>query len=164
MSTDVASATLPSSLARPAWRARLRLEHVVMGGAILALIVLVVLPLLSLLLGSVKGEAGVSPGPFSRGPSRPLSLSPRHKSVLLPPPLQTPLPPGAGTALFSRVIGLGLAWAVSRPDVPAKPLIQLTATLSYLSPPFLTAIALTYLFSPNAGLVNVLMRDVAGLP
>src|SRR4030095_6239327 len=48
--------------------------------------------------------------------------------------------------------------------VPGKPLIQLTATLSYLSPPFLTAIALTYLFSPNAGLINVLMRDTAGLP
>jgi iron(III) transport system permease protein len=29
-----------------------------------------------------------------------------------------------------------LAWAVSRTDVPGKPLIQLTATLSYLSPPF----------------------------
>ena len=45
-----------------------------------------------------------------------------------------------------------------------KPLIKLTATLSYLSPPFLTAIAFVYLFSPNAGLVNVLMRDVVGLP
>ena len=32
------------------------------------------------------------------------------------------------------------------------------------SPPFLTAIAFTYLFSPNAGLINVLMRDVLGLP
>ncbi len=36
--------------------------------------------------------------------------------------------------------------------------------MSYLSPPFLTAIALTYLFSPNAGLSNVLMRDVLGVP
>src|SRR5258708_35352575 len=42
--------------------------------------------------------------------------------------------------------------------------MQLTASLSYLSPPFLTAIAFTYLFSPNAGLINVLMRDVLGLP
>ena len=42
--------------------------------------------------------------------------------------------------------------------------MQLTATLSYLSPPFLTAIAFTYLFSPNAGLINVFLRDVAGLP
>ena len=41
-------------------RMRLRLEHFVMGGAILCLIVLVVLPLLSLLLGSVRGEQGMS--------------------------------------------------------------------------------------------------------
>ena len=46
--------------------------------------------------------------------------------------------------------------------MPGKPLIQVTATLSYLSPPFLTAIAFVYLFSPNAGLINVLMRDVLG--
>ena len=48
--------------------------------------------------------------------------------------------------------------------MPAKPFLQVTATLSYLSPPFLTAIAFTYLFSPNAGLINVFMRDVLGLP
>ena len=71
---------------------------------------------------------------------------------------------GAWTGLFSLLIGVPLAWAVSRTDVPGKPLIQLTATLSYLSPPFLTAIAFVYLFSPNAGLINVLMRDVLGLP
>ncbi len=41
-------------------RMRLRLEHVVMGGAVLCLIVLVVLPLLSLLLGSIRGEQGLS--------------------------------------------------------------------------------------------------------
>src|SRR5262245_8727929 len=154
MTTDVASATLPSSLARPTWRARLRLEHVVMGGAILALVVLVVLPLLSLLLGSVKGEAGLSLDHFSEVLSGRLYLTALKNSLIL----------GAWTGLFSLVIGLALAWAGGRTDVPAKPLIQLTATLSYLSPPFLTAIALTYLFSPNAGLVNVLMRDVAGLP
>ena len=48
--------------------------------------------------------------------------------------------------------------------MPGKPLIQITASLSYLSPPFLTAIAFVYLFSPNAGLLNVLVRDVMGLP
>ena len=71
---------------------------------------------------------------------------------------------GAWTGLFSLVIGVPLAWAVSRTDVPGKALIQVTASLSYLSPPFLTAIAFVYLFSPNAGLINVLMRDVLGLP
>jgi iron(III) transport system permease protein len=57
-----------------------------------------------------------------------------------------------------------MAWAVSRTNVPAPALFRVTATLSYLSPPFLTAIAYVNLFSPNAGLINVLLRDVAGAP
>ena len=154
MTTDVVSATLHPGLARPPLRARLKLEHVVMGGAVVALIVLVVLPLLSLLFGSVKGEDGLSLDHFSEVLSGRLYLTALKNSLIL----------GAWTSLFSLVLGLVLAWAVSRTDVPGKPLIQLTATLSYLSPPFLTAIALTYLFSPNAGLINVLMRDTAGLP
>jgi len=138
MTTDVVSATLRPGLARPPLRDRLKLEHVVMGGAVVALIVLVVLPLLSLLFGSVKGEDGLSFDHFSEVLSGRLYLTALKNSLIL----------GAWTSLFSLVLGLLLAWAVSRTDVPCKPLIQLTATLSYLSPPFLTAIALTYCSAP----------------
>jgi iron(III) transport system permease protein len=133
---------------------RLRLEHAVMAGAVVALIVLVVLPLLWLLFGSIKGEHGLGLDHFAQVLRGRLYLTALKNSLIL----------GAWTAVFSLLIGLVLAWSVARTDVPAKPLIQLTATLSYLSPPFLTAIAFTYLFSPNAGLVNVVLRDVAGLP
>ena len=44
----------------------MRLEHVVMGGAIVSLIVLVVLPLAFLLVGSFKGAGGVSLEPIPR--------------------------------------------------------------------------------------------------
>jgi iron(III) transport system permease protein len=125
-----------------------------MAAAILALIVLVVLPLLFLLIGSFKGEQGISFEHFSEVLSGRLYVNALKNSLIL----------GAWTGLFSMIIGLTLAWAVSRTDVPFKPFIQATATLSYLLPPFLTAIAFTYLFSPNAGLINVLMRDVLGLP
>jgi iron(III) transport system permease protein len=125
-----------------------------MGGAILSLIVLVVLPLLSLLLGSVRGEGGLSFQHFEEVLSGRLYVQALKNSLIL----------GAWTGLFSLIIGLALAWAVSRTVVPGKALIQVTASLSYLSPPFLTAIAFVYLFSPNAGLINVLMRDVLGLP
>jgi iron(III) transport system permease protein len=135
-------------------RTRLRLEHVVMGGAILCLIVLVVLPICSLLLGSIRGEAGLTLGNFAEVVSGRLYVSALKNSLIL----------GAWTGLFSLVIGVSLAWAVSRTDVPGKPLIQITASLSYLSPPFLTAIAFVYLFSPNAGLINVFVRDVLDLP
>ncbi len=135
-------------------RTRLRFEHFVMGGAILCLIVLVVLPLLTLLLGSVRGEQGMSLENFTEVLSNRLYVNALKNSLIL----------GAWTGLFSLIIGVSLAWAVSRTDVPGKGLIQVTASLSYLSPPFLTAIAFVYLFSPNAGLINVLVRDVLGLP
>src|SRR5215217_515386 len=153
MSTEVLTTALPP-LARRRPHSRLRLEHFVMGAAIVALIILVVLPLLFLLIGSLKGPEGMSLEHFSEVLSGRLYVNALKNSLIL----------GAWTGLFSLIIGLVLAWAVSRTDVPWKPFIQATATLSYLLPPFLTAIAFTYLFSPNAGLINVLMRDVLGLP
>src|SRR5882757_9514829 len=154
MSTEVMrTAVRPVRVQRKA-PGRLRLEHFVMGGAILSLVVLVVLPLLFLLVGSLKGEQGMSLDHFGEVLSGRLYVNALKNSLIL----------GAWTGLFSLLIGLLLAWAVSRTDVPCKRFIQATATLSYLLPPFLTAIAFTYLFSPNSGLINVLMRDVLGLP
>jgi iron(III) transport system permease protein len=125
-----------------------------MGGAVVVLVILVVLPLLSLLFGSVRGDDGLSLDHFAEVLTGRLYVTALKNSLML----------GAWTSLFGTIIGLTLAWAVTRTDVPLKPLLQLTATLSYLSPPFLTAIAFTYLFSPNAGLINVVLRDVMGLP
>jgi iron(III) transport system permease protein len=42
--------------------------------------------------------------------------------------------------------------------------VHLTAVVAYVTPPYLTAIAFVNLFSPNAGLVNVFVRDVLGMP
>jgi len=131
-----------------------RLETCVMGAAVVALIVLVVLPLLFLLVGSVRGEEGLSLEHFTEALSGRLYVQALVNSLVL----------GAWTGLFSIIIGLPMAWAVSRTNVPAPALFRITATLSYLSPPFLTAIAYVNLFSPNAGLVNVFLRDVVGAP
>lgn len=159
MTTDTVGAPAQPKVGAPArplprLRFQLRLEHVVMGASILALIVLVVLPLGFLLVGSVRGEQGLSFEHFGEVLSGRLYVNALKNSLIL----------GAWTGLFSLVIGIVLAWAVVRTDTPWKPLIQLTASLSYLSPPFLTAIAFVYLFSPNAGIINVVMRDVLGLP
>jgi iron(III) transport system permease protein len=154
MSTEVMSTALGSGPAARSGARRLRLEHVVMAGAILSLIILVVMPLLWLFYGSLRGEQGLSLDHFTEVLSGRLYVNALLNSLIL----------GAWTGLFSLLIGLTLAWAVSRTDVPGKKFIQATATVSYLLPPFLTAIAFTYLFSPNAGLINVLVRDVLGLP
>lgn len=135
-------------------RTRIGLDHVVMAGAILCLVVLVVLPVGSLLWGSFKGEAGLSFENFREALTGRLYVQALQNSLIL----------GCWTGLFSVVIGVPLAWAVTRTNVPGKPLISATATLAYLSPPFLTAIAFVNLFGPNAGLINKLLRDVLDLP
>jgi iron(III) transport system permease protein len=135
-------------------RTTIGLDHIVMAGAILCLVVLVVLPVGSLLWGSFKGEAGLSFENFREALTGRLYVQALQNSLIL----------GCWTGLFSVVIGVPLAWAVTRTNVPGKPLITATATLAYLSPPFLTAIAFVNLFGPNAGLINKLMRDVLDLP
>jgi iron(III) transport system permease protein len=133
---------------------RIGLDHVVMVGAVICLVVLVVLPVGSLVLGSLKGESGLSFENFREALTGRLYVQALGNSLIL----------GGWTGLFSVVIGVPLAWAVARTNVPGKPLIRATATLAYLSPPFLTAIAFVNLFGPNAGLINKLMRDVLDLP
>ena len=125
-----------------------------MAGAALTLVVLVVLPLAFLVGGSVTSEGGFTLAHFRDAVSSRLYVQALRNSLVL----------GAATAVLSVAIGLPLAWAVSRTNIPAKRFIHLTAIVSYLTPPFLTAIAFVNLFSPRAGLANRLVRDVLGMP
>jgi iron(III) transport system permease protein len=147
-------ATALATAEAPSPRDRFRLEHWVTGGAIVTLIVLIVLPLFSLLWGSIAADEGLTFEYFQRAVSSRLYLTALINSLVL----------GAWTGLFSVLIGVPLAWAVARTNLPFKGFVRFTASLSYLSPPFLTAIAFVNLFSPNAGLINAFMRDVLGLP
>ena len=125
-----------------------------MFGAIAALVILIVLPLGSLLLGSVFGDTGFTFDNFARALANRLYYQALINSLIL----------GFWTGLFSVLIGVPLAWAVSRTNLPGKGFVRLTASIAYLSPPFLVAIAYVNLFGPNAGIVNVFIHDVLGLP
>src|SRR5436309_1916674 len=125
-----------------------------MAGSVLALAVLVVLPLTFLVWGSVNTDGHLTLAHFRDAVTSRLHVQALRNSLVL----------GAATAVLSVTVGLPLAWAVSRTDVPAKRFIHLTAVVSYLTPPFLTAIAFVNLFSPRAGLVNRFVRDVLGMP
>ena len=73
-----------------------RVEHAVMAGAVLALIVLIVLPVVSLVIGSVTGEEGVSVANFVRAIQRRLYYVALLNSLIL----------GAWTALFSVLMSV----------------------------------------------------------
>ncbi len=144
---------MAAARSRIAWP-RISLEQAVMAGAVVCLFFLVVFPILWLLIGSLNGEQGLTLEHFETALTGRLYVSALINSLVL----------GAWTGLFSVVIGVPMAWAVARTNVPFKGLFHLTANLSYLSPPFLTAIAFVTLFAPNSGVINALFRDVLGLP
>ena len=131
-----------------------RAERAVMAVAMVSLALLVVLPLAFLGWGSVSEEGRPTLEHFREALSNRLYVTALRNSLVL----------GTWTALLSIAIGLPLAWAVSRTDVPARRFVHVTALIAYLTPPYLTAIAFVNLFSPNAGLVNRLMRDGLGAP
>jgi iron(III) transport system permease protein len=125
-----------------------------MGVGAAALLVLVVLPLASLVWGSVSTDGRLTLDHFREAFGRRLYLQALWNSLVL----------GTWTAVLSVVIGLPMAWAVGRTNVPAKRFVHVTAIVAYITPPYLTAIAFVNLFGPNAGLVNRFVRETLGLP
>ena len=128
---------------------RLNLEAWVCAAAIAAVIILIVLPLAFLLWGSVASANGLTIDYFTRVLHTRIYFQALENSLVL----------GAWVGLFSILIGLPMAWAVTRTDLPGRGFVKLTATLAYLSPPFLLAIAFVNLFSPRAGVINTLLRQ-----
>ena len=58
------------------------------------------------------------------------------------------------TAVAAVAIAAPLAWLVARTDMPFRRTIRLLVTASFVTPPFLGAIAWEILAAPNAGLLN----------
>jgi len=68
-----------------------------------------------------------------------------------------------GTASASMLIGVSLAVLVARTDLPAKSTARLLTILTFVSPPWLTAMGYVFLASPNAGFINVLLDQMIGI-
>ena len=69
----------------------------------------------------------------------------------------------AGVALSCCVVATPLAWLVARTDMPGHRLIRLMVMASFVTPPFLGAIAWEILAAPNAGLLNQWYQWLFGL-
>ena len=51
-----------------------------------------------------------------------------------------------------------MGWLVSRTDMPGRQFIRALVTASFVTPPFLGAVAWELLAAPNSGLLNQLYR------
>src|SRR3954452_305255 len=66
------------------------------------------------------------------------------------------------SAFFCCVVAAPMGWLVSRTDMPGRQFIRALVTASFVTPPFLGAVAWELLAAPNSGLLNQLFRVVTG--
>lgn len=65
--------------------------------------------------------------------------------------------------LLACVIATPMAWLVARTDLPGRKIVRILVTASFVTPPFLGAIAYEILAAPNSGIVNIIYRKIFGL-
>ena len=69
---------------------------------------------------------------------------------------------GVGAALLAAVLGIPMAWAVSRTDMPGKGFVRLMVLAAFITPPYLGAIGWILLAGPNSGWLNKLWMGFSG--
>jgi iron(III) transport system permease protein len=71
---------------------------------------------------------------------------------------------GLVAAAISAALGLGLAWVVSRTDMPGRRWFEIFNLVPFFLSPYVGAISWVYLAAPHSGLVSRLLADAFGLP
>src|SRR5690349_10211440 len=66
------------------------------------------------------------------------------------------------SAAICCVVAAPISWLVSRTDMPGRQTIRALVTASFVTPPFLGAVAWELLAAPNSGLLNQLYRYLTG--
>jgi len=141
------------AIAAAAPTGRFGLERILLGLGVALLLLLVGYPLLWLLLGALGLPQSIGLEHLARAFTRPQNYAALVNTLEL----------ALGTGLMSVAIGVPLAWATARSDMPLRQLVHVLVALSYITPPYLTALAYIILFGPDAGQFNRLLRALFGL-
>src|SRR5690348_6412742 len=79
-------------------------------------------------------------------------------------PLVTTFILATSSAFICCAVAAPMGWLVARTDLPFSHVIRALVTASFVTPPFLGAIAWELLAAPNSGLLNKIARDLFGMP
>src|SRR6476469_3720442 len=77
-------------------------------------------------------------------------------------PLVTTFILATSSAFICCAVAAPMGWLVARTDLPFSGVIRALVTASFVTPPFLGAIAWEVLAAPNSGLLNKIFRAVTG--
>src|SRR5215468_7331392 len=149
--------TIALPAARPAVRRLIPFDisWPILIGVAAVLVLLIVLPMSWLVYFSLTDRAGA----FTLANFRQLVTDP----VFIDPLITTII-----IALTSSIACCALAapmgWLVARTDMPLRRTVRALVTASFVTPPFLGAIAWELLAAPNSGLLNQGFRALTGAP
>jgi iron(III) transport system permease protein len=127
----------------------------VLYGFAVVLCVLIVLPLSWLFLYSLTDAKGhLTLTNFYRLFSESTFLEPLITTFII----------ATSSAFICCAVAAPMGWLVARTDLPFSGVIRALVTASFVTPPFLGAIAWELLAAPNSGLLNKVYRIVTGAP
>jgi iron(III) transport system permease protein len=143
--------TVPTAARRSAVRFDVSLPILLAFSA--ALCLLIVLPLSWLVYYSVHDRAGgFTIANFVELATDPTFLDPLVTTVIL----------AVSSAAICCAVAAPMGWLVARTDMPLRRTVRALVTASFVTPPFLGAIAWELLAAPNSGLLNQLFRAITG--
>src|SRR5258707_8577184 len=79
-------------------------------------------------------------------------------------PLTTTLVLATSSSVICCLFAAPMGWLVARTDMPLRRTVRALVPASFVTPPFLGAIAWELLAAPNSGLLNKIYRAVTGAP
>jgi iron(III) transport system permease protein len=132
---------------------RFDISGAVMGVFAAILCLLIVLPIAWLLVFAFTDRAGD------------VTLA-NFRSIFTDPsfvePLLTTFTIATSVSVVCCLVAAPMGWIVARTDMPLRHAIRMLVMASFVTPPFLGAIAWELLAAPNSGLLNQLYRAVTG--
>ena len=117
------------------------------------LIVLIVLPMSWLVYYSFVDRSGAfTLDNFKTLVTDPVFVDPLMTTVIL----------ATSSSVICCAVAAPMGWLVARTDIPLRRTVRALVTASFVTPPFLGAIAWELLAAPNSGLLNQLYRAATG--
>jgi iron(III) transport system permease protein len=145
--------TLAVSDSAPRMKHGFDFTKLVLYGFALALCLLIVLPMSWLIYyGFTDKNGAFSLQNFVTLVNDPTLLDPFITTFIL----------ATSTSLICCAVAAPMGWLVARTDMPLRRTVRLLVTASFVTPPFLGAIAWELLAAPNSGLLNKLYRTLTG--
>jgi iron(III) transport system permease protein len=123
-------------------------------GFVAVLVFLVLYPLFWLLAGSIYNPrtSALTLANFITAYGQPRYLAAIRNSLLM----------GLAVTVLCAAVAVPMAWATSRTDMPGKALVRVLTLGTFVTPPYLGALAWILLAGPNAGWLNTAFRALTG--